>query len=149
MRKVLCVCQGNTCRSPMMERMLRHLLERQGITDVEVESAGLRESAAGQPMAEFSIKELEDRGISADGHVSRYIGTIDTASLSHILTVGQAEADQILSHPHFPVPVPVIVLNLARGGIPNPWEKGAEAYRECADLIEQRIEPFVRGIAAR
>jgi len=133
--KVLCVCLGNTCRSPMMERMLRHQLnDIVGYSDVSVESAGLRESAAGQPMADFSQRELRERGINADDHTSRFIGTLDLSEYQLILTVGEEEADAIVAmrEGH----TPIIILG---GGVPNPWQLGEQAYRECANHIEQSL----------
>ena len=133
--KVLCVCLGNTCRSPMMERMLRHQLDDiAGYSDISVESAGLMESAAGQPMAEFSQNELRERGIDATGHVSRFIGTLDLSEYRLILTVGEEEANSIcaLREGH----APIIILG---GGVPNPWQQGEQAYRDCANHIEQSL----------
>lgn len=135
MKRVLCLCKGNTCRSPMMERMLRHELEKQGIADIFVESAGLLESAAGQPMARFSMNELRQRGINCAGHTSRYVGAIDLASFDIVLTVGEDEAHEISSY--LDCPNKVVTLNEGNGGIPNPWEKGENAYRECAEIIER------------
>lgn len=124
-----------------MERMLRHKLEQLGMEDrVLVESAGLLASAAGQPMAEFSAKELENRGISADGHMSRFIGTLDMADYDYILTVGQPEAEKLIELRRSGE-VPVIILG---GGVPNPWEMGEQAYHDCAALIEEKLEAFVK-----
>lgn len=139
MHKVLCVCLGNTCRSPMMERMLRHELgEIIGLANVTVESAGLRESAAGQPMAEFSKKELRDRGINADGHLSRFVGTLDLSEYQLILTVGEEEANTLtaMREGH----TPIIILG---GGVPNPWQQGEQAYHDCANHIEQSLSSII------
>lgn len=140
MLKVLCLCRGNTCRSPMMERMLKDELETWDICDAHIESAGLMESAAGQPMAEFSMNELRRRTINCEDHVSRFVGTIDLSSFDIVLTVGETEAEQIR---HFPgCPETVVVLNGENGGIPNPWEQGENAYRDCAVTIAQSIARF-------
>ena len=118
----------------MMERMLRHMInDRAVFAQVSVESAGLMESAAGQPMAEFSIKELEQRGIDASGHTARFIGTVDLDEFGLIVTVGETELTTILSLPDYSG-APVLILG---GGVPNPWQQGEEAYRTCASYIEQ------------
>ena len=119
----------------MMERMLRHMIEdRAGLSGVEVESAGLMESAAGQPMAEFSIKELEQRGIDASGHTARFIGTVNLDEFDLIVTVGETESAAIQYLPEYSWNAPVLILG---GGVPNPWQQGEEAYRTCASYIEQ------------
>ena len=125
-----------------MERMLRRELGFRGFSDIVVESAGLLASAAGQPMAEFSIRELASRGISANGHASRYVGTLDLSSFDIIVTVGDKEATSIREYAG--CPKIVVVLNDENGGIPNPWQQGAVAYSLCADIIESQIRKFAR-----
>ena len=46
-RKILFVCHGNICRSPMAEFVMKDLLAKAGITDVSVESAALRTDEIG------------------------------------------------------------------------------------------------------
>lgn len=125
----------------MMERMLRHQLQQYGIVDVNVESAGLLESAAGQPMTEFSMVELNNRGIDTDGHTARFVGTVNLTDFDFILTVGEDEANQLMENPDWNPNTPIIILG---GGVSNPWEKGKEAYRECANLIEENLAYFIK-----
>ena len=53
--KVMFVCTGNTCRSPMAEGGLRKLLENRGITDIEVYSSGTA-AASGYPATSYAIE---------------------------------------------------------------------------------------------
>jgi protein-tyrosine phosphatase len=73
--RILVVCTANICRSPMIERMLRHgLVERLG-TDAarfEVASAGTW-GHDGPSMHEFSAQVLTDRGIDASGFSPRVL----------------------------------------------------------------------------
>jgi protein-tyrosine-phosphatase len=124
----------------MMERMLRHLLDEYGMSyRVEVASAGLLETAAeGKPMAEFSMAELTKRGIDAQGHTSCFIGDIGYLDeVRYILTVGQDEADQLMAKGFHNPNTQILILG---GGIPNPWQQGEEAYRACADQIEESLQ---------
>lgn len=64
MRRVLFVCTGNTCRSPMAEALFRRLAEERGI-EAEVRSAGVS-ALDGQEMSGHSQEVLRKRGIAAE-----------------------------------------------------------------------------------
>ncbi|MBN1863549.1 MAG: hypothetical protein JW808_01475, partial [Victivallales bacterium] len=66
---VLFVCSGNTCRSPMAEGYLRHLLEKGGRGDITVSSAGTS-TADGMPPSRHSVEALKEHGIDISGHRS-------------------------------------------------------------------------------
>jgi protein-tyrosine-phosphatase len=69
--QVLAVCTGNLCRSPMAEGILRHLVERHGLSDrIEVASAGTW-APLGQPATPLAVRAAARHGIQIDGHRSR------------------------------------------------------------------------------
>lgn len=59
--RILIVCSGNTCRSPMAEVILREELKRAGITGVEIQSAGIV-STGGEAMSPYSSEALAEGG---------------------------------------------------------------------------------------
>ncbi|QTX05436.1 low molecular weight phosphatase family protein [Agromyces archimandritae] len=63
---VLVVCTGNTCRSPMMERLLAHRLAEQGV-DARVTSAGTH-ALRGAPMTEDAGLALDGLGVDWQPH---------------------------------------------------------------------------------
>ncbi|MFT3687192.1 MAG: hypothetical protein QM783_20095 [Phycisphaerales bacterium] len=69
---ILFVCTGNTCRSPMAERIARHLIERQpaGSVPVEVASAGVS-AMPGEPTTPEALEALRRRGIETRSSGSR------------------------------------------------------------------------------
>lgn len=69
-RKIIFVCTGNTCRSPMAEAVLRSELRRLNIRDASVFSAGLKASENGN-INPYSAAVLSENGLSIDNFSSR------------------------------------------------------------------------------
>jgi len=70
--KVLFVCTGNTCRSPMAEGALRALLEGKGIQHIEVMSAGTT-AMPGVPATHYAQEAVKTWHADISGHRSRPI----------------------------------------------------------------------------
>ena len=143
-KKVLCVCMGNTCRSPMMQVILQWLLG----DEYCVESAGsnMQFAEQGQPANEFSILCMKERGLDLTGHVSQWIGDLDLPSYSHIVCVDDSVAQMVKLHLGPKQTTIVLIANEENGGVPNPWEKGLPAYRECLALLDKVMPKIAEEI---
>ena len=64
-KKIVFVCTGNTCRSPMAEMIFRRLVEEMGLTTLKVCSAGLQ-VAPKSKINEKSAQTLMDKGFEID-----------------------------------------------------------------------------------
>ena len=62
MKKIIFVCTGNTCRSPMIEQILKHKLKLNNIKGVTVTSAGIMADPNTYTNTN-TIKALENMGI--------------------------------------------------------------------------------------
>jgi protein-tyrosine-phosphatase len=98
MLRILFVCTGNTCRSPLAEGMLRHMLQREQI-DAEVRSAGVS-AVSGSPISSHSSAILKEAGIQ-DNLTSRALDQTDIEWADLILTMTMGhKATVIHRHPY-------------------------------------------------
>ena len=74
MIKVLFICHGNICRSPMGEYILKDMVAKAGMVDrFEIDSAAVSREEIGNPVYPPARRELQKHGIRSDGHAARQI----------------------------------------------------------------------------
>ena len=78
MKKILFVCHGNICRSPMAEYIMRDLVKKAGLEDeFQVASAATSREEIGNPVYPPARRKLAEHGISCDGHAARQLRNSD------------------------------------------------------------------------
>jgi protein-tyrosine-phosphatase len=87
--KILFVCTGNTCRSPMAEGILKKLLTEKGIKNIKVSSAGTQ-ALDGYPAAPFTIEATKVWDIDLEEHYSKRL-TVDLLRESDLILVMSPE----------------------------------------------------------
>ena len=74
MIKIMFVCSGNTCRSPMAEAIFTELIKRRGDMDlIEVDSAGFAVSIKGDGVSTGTKRVLKEKGIPCPERMSKRI----------------------------------------------------------------------------
>ena len=74
MIKILFICHGNICRSPMGEYVLKDMVKKAGLEDrFEIASAAVSREELGNPVYPPARRELARHGISCDGHRAHQI----------------------------------------------------------------------------
>lgn len=78
MKKILFVCHGNICRSPMAEYVMKYLVEQAQLTDqFLIESAATSTEEIGNPVYPPARRKLAEHGISCNGHAARQMTRAD------------------------------------------------------------------------
>lgn len=78
MKKVLFVCLGNICRSPMAEAVFRKIVEDENLSDkIFIDSAATSSWEHGNPVHHGTRKHLAKEGIGVDGMFSRILNDND------------------------------------------------------------------------
>ena len=78
MTKILFVCHGNICRSPMAEFVMNDLLQRAGLSGcAQVASAAVSAEELGNPVYPLARRKLAEHGIRCDGKTARLLQAAD------------------------------------------------------------------------
>ena len=82
--KILFICHGNICRSPMAEFVMKDLVQKAGLeSQFHIESAATSREEIGNPVYPSARRKLAEHGISCGGHAARQLtrGDYDTFDL--------------------------------------------------------------------
>lgn len=94
--RILTVCTGNICRSPMAEYALREAVEEAGLEDrVEVASVATSRWEVGNPIDPRAAALLERHGIDTTAHRARQMDPQELAEADLVLTLDHDHAEEV------------------------------------------------------
>lgn len=140
MTRLLFVCSGNTCRSPLAEAIARELAARSGRRDIEASSAGTH-AQTGSPASDGALLVGLEEGLDLSEHRARQLTPeiLDASDLilvmadSHLGRVREMRAD---ANAH-------LLAGFATSGpassVQDPFGGDLEAYRETFEIIEREV----------
>ena len=142
MIKILFVCHGNICRSPMAEFVMKDMVKKAGAADrFQIASVATSREELGNPVYPPARRELNSHGSPCDGHRARQITAADVAHYDHIYYMDSNNARNLMRL--FPEETkfrPFLSRNVA-----DPWYTGdftqtwADICEGCRNILEELL----------
>lgn len=150
-RRILLVCTGNSCRSPLAEYMLRQALARQlGLDPQALQQAGYAVTSAGTcamtgaHMSSGSLEALRRRGIDGGAHRSQPLSEMLIREADRIWCMSPEHCEAVIAR--VPEAAGKTELFDPAGPVFDPIGQGPEVYETCAQHIETLVARRVKEL---
>ena len=149
MIKILFVCHGNICRSPMAEFVMKNLVNKKGMADqFEIASAATSTEEIGNPVYPPAKRKLKEHGISCEGKTARQMTKADYTYYDYIIAMDRFNLRNMTrfvgNDPDNKVSLLMDFTNRP-GDVADPWYTGDfettwnDVYEGCIDILEKLI----------
>ena len=147
--RILMVCLGNICRSPLAEGILQHRADKAGL-DISVDSAGTAGYHIGEAPHHLSQKVALLNGVDIGGQKGRQFLKEDMDRFDHIYVMDSEnynEVRRIAGNKWDEKKVSLLLNELYPGenrGVPDPWYGNEDGYHAVFDLIDRASRRIIQ-----
>jgi len=148
--KILMVCLGNICRSPLAEGILQQKINEAGL-DWEVDSAGTNGYHVGEAPHRLSQKVSLHNGIDISRQVSRKFVQEDFQRFDKIYAMAADVIDEMkgIAKDRFDASKVDLLLNELHPGqnndVPDPWYGTEPGYHKVFEMIDQACDALIQN----
>lgn len=146
--KILMVCLGNICRSPLAEGILQHKANAAGL-NWQVDSAGTAGYRVGNPPHHLSQKVAKHNGIDISHQQCKQFVQEDMLNYDRIYVMDSSnynDVKKISGHLWNEQKVGLLLNELYKGenrNVPDPWYGEEDGYHKVFDMIDRACEKIV------
>lgn len=150
MIKVLFVCLGNICRSPMAEAVFNDMLKKSGLEDrIEADSAGTGSWHVGKPPHEGTRSLLSEKKISCEGLYAMQITDKDPEAFDYIIAMDAENAGHVRSLAGYGSKAVIrrlldYVEDCETADVPDPYYTGN--FEEVYELVAKGCRELLKDI---
>lgn len=152
--KILMVCLGNICRSPLAEGILRNQAENKGLK-LTVDSAGTASYHVGEPPHKDSIRVAGEHGIDITGLRAQQFKAEDFDSFDRIYvmdTSNYSDVIRLANNENQRKKVRLILNEIHPGkdeSVPDPWYGGYDGYIQVFDLLNTACNNLLEQLSVK
>jgi protein-tyrosine phosphatase len=142
MKRILFVCLGNICRSPLAQAIAQDLVLKQNI-ELEIDSCGTGHWHVGEAPCENSIKVASQRGLDISSYKARQVVIEDFAYYDYIIGLDESNVNNLKNLGCKEV---LKLGDFGHGGddVPDPYFfDGFEGFDRVFDMIESCVKEFL------
>jgi len=143
--RVLFVCLGNICRSPLAHALLVHKIAERGRSDrFEVDSAGTAAYHVGEPPDRRTRDVLADHGVQSLG-TARQVTPADFRRFDHLLAMDQQNLHDLRQiAPDGLADRARLALEPTTGGeVPDPYYGGSDGFERVYRLLDEALDAWL------
>lgn len=140
--RVLFVCLGNICRSPLAAGVFRKLVDEAGLSaHFEIDSAGTGPWHVGEPADRRMQHTARQHGVDLSSHVARQLSQEDLARYDYILVMDRENLEDVLRmdrEGRFRDKVQLFRTfdpEPGNGEVPDPYYGGARGFEEVYQIV--------------
>ncbi len=154
MTRILLVCLGNICRSPMAHGILREKAKERGV-DLKIESAGTGDYHIGEAPDPRAQEQLKKEGIDISDLRARQFEKEDFERFDRIFVMDEENLNEVRNQARSPEEenkVDVFLNTVEPGSdmpVPDPYFGGEKGFTKVHELLEKACETLLNEIEPR
>ena len=151
--RVMFVCLGNICRSPLGHGLFLAQVAERGLSDqFDVASSGTSAYHAGEPPDPGSVRVARDVGVDISGQRSQHVTAADLEHYDYVVAMDRSNQRDLLRID----PTKAHKIHLMRSfqaapdslDVPDPWGGGIGGFQQVCDMVTEACEGLLEHILA-